>query len=299
MNNTGGYKKILVIWGMIFGFLVFPMVANAAVISIKSLSTISVGDRLSVDVLIDPENQSINSVESTIVFSNEILSFNGFSLKQSSIPIWVEEPKEKNKGQIHFSGVVPGGLERLYDPIHIDNKSIPVVRLFFIAKAPGTTSLTTKQSLVLENDGKGTAVSVTNATASITITAAQDSDGNTAISEDLNPPNPFVITFVERSLFGKTPRLALFSAEDNEGGIEHYEVAVGNLGYHITTSPFSLPYRLFPYTLTVRAFDFSGNVRQEEIIISGDKPYGLGVAIALCVAILGVLRYRYIKSKKT
>lgn len=298
-SSLNTYKKILRFSFFVFGFFVFSTLADAAVISIKTPTSSSVGSRVSVDILVDPQNQSINSIESTINFSKEELNFNGFSIKQSSIPIWVEEPKEKVKGQIHFSGVVPGGLERLYDPVHTDNRAIPVLRLFFIAKTSGTANFSSANSSVLENDGKGTSVLITEGANSINILPVEvGASIKTSLSEDVTPPNPFTVTFVERSVFGKTPRLAIFSAEDNEGGIEHYEVGVGNLGFHNATSPFSLPYRLFPYTLTVRAFDFSGNLREQQVLIPGESPYGLGIALALLAIIFGILRYRYTRRKK-
>lgn len=292
------YKKIISFLIIALIFFGFSKNVEAALVSIKVSENTLVGSRIFVDVLVDPENQSINSIESTINFPTENLIFNGFSVKQSSIPIWVEEPKEKNKGQIYFSGVVPGGLERIYDPVHPENKSIPVLRLFFIAKTKGSVIISSSNSTVLQNDGKGTATNTKDSSVSFEIKKVKEIDENYSFSEDKTPPNPFYINFFERSVFGKTPRVVSFIAEDNEGGIEHYEVGVGNLGFHTATSPFSLPYRLFPYTLTVRAFDFSGNVREQQIIVPGESPYGLGVILVLALIIFGILRYSYTKRKK-
>lgn len=280
----------------VFFFLFLPASLEASLISIEaSPVAISAGERVSVDVLVDPQSQSINSVESTIKFNTSLFDFNGFSLKQSSIPIWVEEPKEKKRGEVHFSGVVPGGIDRLYDPKNSQNTAIPIVRLFFIAKKTGTADFTVGDSLVLQNDGKGTATSVVGKGLSIEITPSKKQETN-LLAEDVTIPKPFTVNIIERSVFGKTPRLAVFSAEDTEGGIEHYEVAVGNLEFKRAESPFPLPYRLFPYTLTARAYDYSGNFREQQITVGGERLYGIGSILILAVLCLLVLRfYRKVK----
>jgi hypothetical protein len=287
---------------VVFTFLLFSIIPvgnsnlEASIVSVEAPKTVSVGQRVSVDVLVDPENLSINSIESTISFSNKFFDYNGFSAKQSSIPIWVEEPKEKTRGNIYFSGVIPGGIDRLYDPMNTNNKSIPIVRLFFIAKSSGISEFVVKDSQVLQNDGKGTSSPITNKNISIQINADDSRSSESLLAEDLAIPEPFNIAIIERSVFGKTPRLAVFSAQDDQGGIEHYEVAVGNLGFQKVTSPFPLPYRLFSYSLTARAYDYSGNFREQQIIVPGEKPYGLGIlALALFLAFIG---YRFYNSRR-
>ncbi len=288
----------------LFSFLLTTLPLEASILSTMAPNTVSVGERVSVDILVDPQGQEINSIESTIKFDTSVFNFNGFSLKQSSIPIWVEEPKEvKNPpaggGEVHFSGVIPGGIERLYDPVNKQNTAIPVVRLFFISKRSGTADFTIGESLVLENDGKGTATKVATIGASIIVSPNnKEQDSKSLLAEDVTNPKPFTVSIIERSVFGKTPRLAVFSAEDTDGGIEHYEVAVGNLEFKKAESPFVLPYRFFPYTLTARAYDYSGNFREQQITVGGEKPYGIGAILIL--AFLCLLAYRYYrKVKKT
>lgn len=276
-------------------FLVSYLPLQASIVSIKAPATVSTGERLAIDVLVDPQNQSINSIESTINFNPAFFDFNGFSLKQSSIPIWVEEPKEKQKGSIHFSGVIPGGIDRLYDPMNNENTSIPIVRLFFISKKTGSAEFSVTNSLVLQNDGMGTATKVSEKGLSLSI--IPNKKGETSVlAEDTTVPEPFTVNIIERSVFGKTPRLAVFSAEDKEGGIERYEVAIGDLGFQRVTSPFPLPYKLFPYTLTARAYDYSGNFQEQKIEVGGEKPYGIGAILILIF--LSLLAYRYYRKVK-
>lgn len=289
-------KRLFFIQVLLCAVIFHPVLVDAAVLTVETQPKQNVGERIVVDVAIDPERESINSIESNILFSSEHLTFNGFSATLSSIPIWVEEPKEVSPGRIHFSGVIPGGIDRSYDPLNTMNKKIPVVRLFFISKKAGTTTLRIGESSVLRNDGKGTATSVTTSSAPLTLSVVAGREPTAPLLQDITPPEPFTITIIERSLFGRTPRLAVFSANDTEGGIERYEMKVGNLDAVVVTSPSALPYRLFSYILTIRAYDFSGNVREQQVSISGEKSYGLWGIVAILIALIVMIRYRVRRS---
>ncbi len=292
-QNKINYLPLVIMLLLIF---ILPSKTEASIISIKTPESVSVGQRISVDILVDPENQSINSIESTIIFSPSFFDFNGFSVDQSSIPIWVEKPKEKTKGSIHFSGVIPGGIDRLYDPINTNDKAIPIVRLFFISKTSGNTDFKIGSSQVLQNDGKGTATSLTSKGINIAITDNGSKEIPDPILADISIPKPFKISLIERSVFGKTPRLAVFGAEDTEGGIERYEIAVGDLDFQKVESPFPLPYRLFSYQLTARAYDYSGNFREQQVTVPGEKPYGVGIAILILLLVfIGYRLYSRVK----
>ena len=241
---------------------------------------------------------SINSIASKIVFSNEYLQFNGFSSTQSSIPVWVEEPKEVS-GAVVFSGVIPGGLDRLYDPLNTNNKGIPVVRLFFISKKAGQTNLFFKDSSVLRNDGKGTSTVVTSSPRTITIKEEGGRPIAITLAQDTTPPRPFTISIITQSLFGRTPRLATFFADDSEGGIDHYEVSVANSTFIRATSPYPLPYRLFPYIITVRAFDYSGNMQQQQVTVSTEnRPFVLSSLLIAVIILVGFLTVRFYNRRR-
>ncbi len=275
-------------------FFSFFTKVEAAKVSIDLPEGVIVGQQINVDVFIDPEKTSINSIQAVIKFSEKHFDFVGFSTKQSTIPVWVENPKEKKSGEVSFSGVIPGGLDRLYDPLHSSNSLIPVVRLFFIPKEEGITRFSFGEVSVLKNDGLGTPTNVSSIYSETKIVKNLNVNTSEAINEDKNPPVPFSINLIERSLFGRSPKLAVFSAQDNEGGISKYEVSVGSLSFAEVESPFPLPYRLFSYILTVRAFDYSGNFREQQITIPADTPYVFLVPILLIVLfIVGFFRYRF------
>ncbi|MCC7436523.1 hypothetical protein IT402_01455 [Candidatus Nomurabacteria bacterium] len=291
-------NNLVLIIGFITIFIIFPSKTFAAVLSLDFPNSISKGQKFYLDVLLDTEGKSINSVESNIIFSNEFLTFSGFSAKQSSLPIWVNEPKERNKGTISFSGVIPGGLDRIYDPINPNNKSVPIVRLYFISKKEGLTNIDIGKSLVLQNDGKGTEVAVSVLSKQLEVNQDINRDGATVLAEDTEKPKPFTINILERSVFGKTPKLAVFYAEDENGGIERYEVSIGDLPFEEVSSPVALPYRLFDYPLTARAYDFSGNFREQKVTVSGDSYYGIVTLAIVLTIIVALLKYRSYNKKR-
>lgn len=297
MKNKKSQNKFLNKTNIFFiAILVFSFFTKveAAQVSIDLPKSVTVGQNISVDVFIDPEKTSINSIQAVIKFSEKHFDFKGFSTKQSTIPVWVENPKEKKPGEISFSGVIPGGLDRLYDPLHSSNSLIPVVRLFFIPKEEGIARFSFGEVSVLKNDGLGTSASVSSIYSETKIVKNLNVNTSETVNEDKNPPLPFSINLIERSLFGRSPKLAVFSAQDNEGGVSKYEVSIGNLSFVEAESPFPLPYRLFSYVLTVRAFDYSGNFRDQQITIPVGTSYILVVPILLIVLfIVGFFRHRF------
>ena len=94
---------------------------------------------------------------------------------------------------------------------------------------------------------------------------------------------------IERSHFGKTPRLAVFEASDNESGVARYEVSIGGRKFVEATSPYGVPRRIFPATMTVRAFDFAGNYTEATTVIEGDVP--LIMKMIACVLVLAIVIY--------
>jgi hypothetical protein len=293
------FNKLIVFFVFIFAFS-FSSNSEAAQVSVVTSPTTVVGERINVDIFINPDKTSINSIQSVVNFSTEYFEFSGFSTKQSTIPVWVQNPKENKKGEISFSGVIPGGLDRLYDPLNSSNNLIPVVRLFFVSKKEGLAKFSIGETLVLKNDGKGTSVDVSTLSFDTKILKNTNTQNTQSSSEDKNPPDSFSINIIESSLFGRSPRLAVFSAQDPEGGISRYEVSVGSLGFVKAESPFPLPYRLFAYTLTVRAFDYSENFREQQVTISAGASYIAVVPILIAILlIVGFFHYRFYNRVRT
>ena len=195
MKNKKSQNKFLNKTNIFFiAILVFSFFTKveAAQVSIDLPKSVTVGQNISVDVFIDPEKTSINSIQAVIKFSEKHFDFKGFSTKQSTIPVWVENPKEKKPGEISFSGVIPGGLDRLYDPLHSSNSLIPVVRLFFIPKEEGVAKFSFGEVSVLKNDGLGTSANVSSIYSETKIVKNLNVNTSETVNEDKNPPYLFL-----------------------------------------------------------------------------------------------------------
>lgn len=285
-------KKYLFIF---IGIFFFASSVHAATLSVELPSTFQVNSQTAVDVLVDPEGESINLVELTILFPQDILSFKGYDSSQINIPKWISSPKEKTNGEVSFSGIIPGGLERVYDPQHPNQHTIRLVRLLFTPQKVGSGQFTFVNSSLLRNDGQGSTISTVDVPQKFSVLAETHMSGEQKQTIDSIPPHPFMISIIDASLFGKTPRLAVFDAQDDASGIEHYESKINSQSFQIATNPLNLPFRLFSYTVTIRAFDFSGNYYDESIQIPGQ--YSYIPIIILFLATIIILFYN-IKHKK-
>jgi len=131
-------------------------------------SSVSTGDKLNVTVNADTGGVLINSTELVVSYDNNLLSFSGYSDTNSVIKLWIDPPHADN-GQISLSGIIPGGVSGLYDANKKGLGPVPLVHLLFVAKKPGTVTLSFVDSKILEQDGKGTALSHDNISTDIMI----------------------------------------------------------------------------------------------------------------------------------
>ncbi len=257
----------------------------AASFSIGAAHVSSTATRIPVEVYVDPEGKHINSLEVELTYPTEILRFVGYDEQSGSVPLWVESPSVRN-GVVAFSGVIPGGIDRLYDPEKSATSPIPIVKLFFVPLQAGEGTVGIRAATALENDGHGTQLPVTLGSAPIHIV-----QGGTFAQTDTLPPEPFVISTIDSVAFGRTPLLAQFLAKDLGSGIEHYEVRVANRAWVVAQSPYPLPSRILPYTFAVRAYDFAGLYTEQKIRVPGIPLYK-SIAGGLVVVIFGILAIR-------
>lgn len=263
-------------------------VSHASIISLSSTNNfVNVGETLSINLILDTEGNIINSLEMNINFPKDLFSFKGYDSKTSMIPFWITPPTEQTDGSIYLSGVIPGGVERMFDSENPNNKSIKMLTLFFEAKQTGSAIFSIENEKALKNDGFGTRDDTKVFSKEIYIKESDKKD----IPKDTQPPQPFTISIIPGSIFGKTPKLAVFEAQDNGGGIAKYQSRISYDEFKDVTSPLPLPYRLFNYTLYVRAYDFDGNFHEQVITVDGDRPYG--VLIIVTIVLIFMLLYKY------
>lgn len=262
----------------------FASSVHAAMLSVK-VQPANEGT-VAVDVMVDTQGESINSADVSLTFPSDLLTFSGYVETEGVIPLWVERPHLTDSKTVRFSGVIPGGLDREYDPNNPQKITSTLAELLFTVRKAGSGNIAITQAQLLKNDGLGTTVATTTNAAPI-----QTMNTTESTPADTTPPEPFTIEILEKSSFGKTPRLATFAAIDTGSGIDHYEARIRRGGWHRVTSPYPLPFRFFSYTLAVRAYDFAGNYREQRISVPGENPRVL--LLSLCgLSIIGFLIYK-------
>jgi hypothetical protein len=129
-----------------------PFVGEAASISITPSDTsVSVGDIVSIKIVVNTDGVAINNAEATIQFPTDMLEVVSLSKNPSIFTLWVEEPGFSNlTGKITFNGGVanPG----------FSGSAGTIATVIFKAKKAGAASVIFSDSAVRKNDGLGTNV---------------------------------------------------------------------------------------------------------------------------------------------
>ncbi len=155
---------------VIVGFfsLSFPCDLNAASIGVyPSTPSVTVGNIVSVKVIVSTESKFINNTEGVLSYPTDLLEPISISKSSSIFNLWVEEPKFNSGGSVSFNGGLP-------TPGY-NGSSGEVVTVVFKAKKTGTASLIFSDSAIRENDGLGTNVLNGYKNGSIIITEAPKS----------------------------------------------------------------------------------------------------------------------------
>ncbi len=133
-----------------FYFLLSAPSADAAVLSLSpSSGTFTVGGTFEVSILLNTQNEAINTIAVNLRFPADKLQLISPSAGRSIIDIWLTPPKFNNQtGAIELKGGIPGGL---------NVSSGLVTKLTFRVSALGEAIIKFLDgSMVLLNDGLGT-----------------------------------------------------------------------------------------------------------------------------------------------
>ena len=139
-------------------------VANAATLFLSPASSgVTVGNNMSIKVMVGTDGRSINNAEGIIHYSSDMLDVLSVNRNSSIFSLWVVEPKFfSSEGKITFNGGVP-------NPGFVGNGE--AFSIVFRAKKQGTAILTFSGSSVRANDGLGTDVLTGTSPSTVAITA--------------------------------------------------------------------------------------------------------------------------------
>lgn len=268
-------------------FLLTSGTAYTASIELSSSSVVGVDTQFPLDVRIMTDGNSINSVDVTVDYPEELLTFSGYQDTSGTITFWVQQPHVVN-GKVRFVGGIPGGVDQTYGA---DNQSVSLVRLLFTPINSGTATFTIDESTILLNDGKGTALKHSRTSSTVSI-----SNESLASNVDTTAPESFAITLIPADPETKTPQMIAFRAIDRESGIRGYQGKAGWWRWKEIQNPHQVRRGILPYLMKVRAIDAFGNATISTITIPGIIPRSVGIII-LVLIIASVWRYFMIKKK--
>ncbi len=147
-----GKNKFLLFAVFASVLFVFPQYVFSANLSFSSSATsLSIGQKFTLNVFVSSADQSVNAVSGNISFSSSNLEVLSVSKAGSVLSLWVQEPSFSNQsGSVSFEGIVlnPG----------FTGKSGRILSVEFRAKAEGSGDINFRSGSVLANDGTGTNV---------------------------------------------------------------------------------------------------------------------------------------------
>ena len=280
-------KKTFIL--ILFLLYFVPTASFAADISFSADNNIfAQNEEFLVQVFLDTKDVKVNALEGTVVFPLDLLELKEIRDGNSSINFWIEKPHSVTAGKVAFSGITTGGF------------SGPHRFLFGLvleAKKVGSSSISFDNIKVLQNDGLGTKIPITETP--FTFSISKESTGSVAedlVIKDTDPPenfNPFIAN--DSTIFdGKY--FLVFSTVDKGAGIDHYEVREGFWNKYVTVeSPHLLEDQSLSKNIYIKAIDKSGNERL--VKIEAQNPsfwfrFDLILGILLVVCIFSYIFYR-------
>ena len=274
---------------------VFATSALAATIKIESdFSNLHVGDVFTIDVTVDAEKQTLNAIETSIVFPEDILEYVSNDDGDSAISLWIQKPSQQNSNVITLSGITPGGFVQ-------DN--VKILSLTFKVLNEGQGNIENTNTKLLINDGLGTEALVNQQNLHLSVVEGNSSIVVNTVDEEIPEHfNPEIIQ--DKDVFEGKYAL-IFSTKDKGSGLDHYEIREGLFGkYEIAESPYELKYQSLDKKIFVKAIDVSGNERLEIFYPQNWKPWyehtGVVVSILiLCVTVLFIFwrHFRFLLKK--
>ena len=283
-------KKFLFIIGI---FFTHTLVVYGASLSITTPVKVENSNQFSVLISLDTGGTPINSVDIIMSYPEDIVYFKGYREDDSVKKIWLITPKDEG-GKVHFSGIIPGGVDGLYDPDKLGLQPIPLAVLLFTPKANGYGEFSIIESNVLQNDGVGTNLLHDKISTPLLVELSNTYSSYGADNQDKELPEPFTIEYIPSGLFSKTPSMISFFTNDNLSGIEKYQVRDGHSVWKDAVSPLATPKGIVKRSVTVRAIDFAGNVRESSVeipgLVSSVQLLGIFVLFIACYFVFFVVK---------
>jgi len=266
-----------------------------------SKEVVGAGEQFYVDLMLDTEGESINTIEGNITFQNDNISFIRYEDGKSMVNLWVKKPSlDSDKNTLSFAGVMTNGFNGVIDPFNPKYK-LPgqIIRLVFEGEKPGVSSFSTSIFNLNLNNGEGTSIT------------AQPSNGIIKIGDFVNNQKyndkqnslPTLDAYVIRDPNVYNNKYVLiFKAFDKSTGIKYVEIKEGNKSWVVVKdSPYLLKDQSRRSTIYVQAMNNQGAsvVKTiEPIPYHFFTTFNIFVVIFVIIILAIVVRIIYGKFKK-
>jgi len=293
-------KKIFIIISFFILNLLFINKVFAATLTLdSSKSIVGIGEQFYVDLMLNPEGQSINAISGSVFYPSENLTFLRAEDGKSMVNLWIEKPRQSGNN-INFAGIISSGFEGVIDPFN-PNIKLPglIIRLVFEPKSKGMVEFSTSIFSLNLHDGLGTEIS------SPAISSAVEVNDfvHTIKYEGEKDHNPQIEAYIthDPNIYNNKYVL-VFKASDKGTGIKSVKIKEGRHGWTEIESPYLLKDQSRHSPITLQAMNYGGS----GIIINIDKiPYDWGritdilMVIISIIFILGliIIKKRHVKNK--
>lgn len=211
-----------------------------------------------VSVFVKSDQEKINTFAGRIGYPQQILEVSEVRDAGSIINFWVEPAKVIEAGAISFAGITPGGWQG-------DRGSL--LEIIFRVKEAGKGLVEFNQGEAYLNDGNGTRTTFDDGNLSFDVSSA-GTPASYEISDKI-PPEPFKINLGRSPSIYDNRWFVAFSTEDEQSGIDHYEVVEGGSeepptkGWKTFVGNYVLSDQGLESYVFVKAIDKKGNSRIE------------------------------------
>jgi hypothetical protein len=240
--------------------LLAPPTSHAAVFGITPASEVARGQVALITFTIDTEGEMINAVSGSITLPDGAV-LTGVSYEGSLVPLWVEEPEEREAGTVSFAGIFPGGFDSRQS---LTGRGATLATLAVrMGGAESAEFAYSEDTSALLNDGRGTEAVTTLSSRLLRVVA---SGTDALLPSDTVPPESFVVETVSGELVGREGRVLIFGTSDKGSGIARYELSRSFFplpdiirSWRSTESPESLSMTDLFRVIRIRAVDEEGN----------------------------------------
>jgi len=286
-------RNVCIILAIIFGLFSLSHMAEASVIGTNAVPRyISLGEGVTVNLLLQPEEIAINAIEGVISFTPDILKFVRIRTAGSILGPWIKMPRLRNGDTISFAGIIPNGFGGFINPFNGAKQAGLLLRVTFIGNKIGDGFIYLSDMQVGRNDGDGTLEEPKYSRVIPITVRAKNVEWQEPKIIDTDIPDITAYIIQDPNIFNGEWTL-IFYVSDKTSEIDRITVREGGTGWITTQSPYKLRDQTRRSLVTVRAYDTAGNMHT---LYFGTpiKPNYLYyyILILLCIILLGAFIIR-------